>query len=258
LTCSTKSYSRTKKIGFLRPPHSRKPSDFNRHSLSGVLIHHARLLSIELQGACLKDSTISFTAFNFANLANTDFKGAVIYHTGFNHARLRNASFQGACLTMVDFRKSLLNGVDFRNTKLIDVNFKGAALRAVKVNWNSNVMIAELLSRGEATDAQRKIVASIAHSGDCRDWASISDLFKDEREWAYRSLSNWALSNLADCEAGTVPQDILDYLQSIGWTIPQGYQEARLERDPQLDTLERLRFIEDRLAAVENRVLGRS
>jgi uncharacterized protein YjbI with pentapeptide repeats len=144
--------------------------------LRGTNLQHTQLKGASLSGAVLVGANLSSSILVGADLYLANLSSAVVVATNMNFCNLNRAKFYDA---------------DLRCSSFYGASVIGASLYSSRINWQSHVLIAEILRQHAGESAPRRSLAGlIAVSTDwCHDiWA---DLEHSEREWAIETLKTY-------------------------------------------------------------------
>jgi len=148
-------------------------------------LYTANLYGANLTGANLTSANLYAADLTGANLYGANLTGANLTSADLTEANLTEANLTGANLTSAN-----LYGADLTEANLTGANLYSADLTNAKINWNSHVLLGELLRRQAGNDIEKRKVAGLILVSRDWCWRYWLDLSSDP-------LFGWAMDTLA-------------------------------------------------------------
>ncbi|MCP4502650.1 MAG: pentapeptide repeat-containing protein, partial [Deltaproteobacteria bacterium] len=137
-------------------------------------LSHANLRNADLQGADLRHAYLRDTNLRGANLRRAylqgadlrgaDLQGARPYDANLQDANLQDANLQYADLFHADLQGADLYGANLQGADLRYANLQGADLSCIEMNWQSHVLLGEILQRDAVTLEHRSAADAVSKS----------------------------------------------------------------------------------------------
>ncbi|MBI2970804.1 MAG: pentapeptide repeat-containing protein [Candidatus Aenigmarchaeota archaeon] len=112
-----------------------------RRDFTGVKLHGANFVGLQLQGIILKNADLSFSNFEGTDLSGADFSSAILARCNFHNAIMKEARFDAADLSYANIRNTFIDGTSFRNAKMMWAHLCGndlmkADISSAQLDWS--------------------------------------------------------------------------------------------------------------------------
>jgi hypothetical protein len=163
-----------------------------------------------------------------ANLYGADLTRADLTRANLSRANLYGADLTRADLTGADLTRADLTGADLYGANLTGADLTGANLTGAKVNWQSHVLIAEILKRAAGDDVQKRMVAGLIAISTDWCWTQFLAIDTDLRDWALDELSKWVQ------DGDDAPAAVRERIKPVETVTPA--EKPKLVRKPKAET----------------------